>query len=74
MHASTINNDTSLPYFFISFEMSWQARPNPPEEWVIEDVPELRIVSDELWNAVKKRQAEMRRELEAENRAMSAGG
>ncbi|MBO9448557.1 recombinase family protein [Ruegeria sp. R14_0] len=37
-----------------------QARPNPPEEWVIEDVPELRIVSDELWNAVKKRQAETR--------------
>jgi hypothetical protein len=25
-----------------------QARPNPPEEWIIEDVPELRIISDDL--------------------------
>ncbi len=25
-----------------------QARPNPQEEWVVEDVPDLRIVSDDL--------------------------
>lgn len=28
-------------------------RPNPESEWLIEDVPELRIVSDEDWNAVQ---------------------
>ncbi|WP_170433108.1 recombinase family protein [Ruegeria arenilitoris] len=37
-----------------------QARPNPPEEWVIEDVPDLRIVTDDLWHAVKKRQEQTR--------------
>ena len=37
------------------------SRPNPPSEWVTTDVPELRIVDDELWNQVKARQAEMRR-------------
>ena len=28
----------------------------PPEEWVIQDVPGLRIVPQELWDAVKARQ------------------
>ncbi len=37
-----------------------QAQPNPPEEWVIEDVPDLRIVPDDLWNAVKTRQEKTR--------------
>lgn len=32
------------------------ARPNPSEVWIIEEVPQLRIVDDELWKAVKKRQ------------------
>jgi site-specific DNA recombinase len=26
-----------------------QARLNQPEEWVRRDVPELRVVDDELW-------------------------
>jgi hypothetical protein len=26
---------------------------NKPEDWIIEDVPDLRIVSDDLWEAVK---------------------
>ena len=30
-----------------------QARPNPEDEWVVEEVPALRIVSDELWASVK---------------------
>ncbi|ASV84823.1 recombinase zinc beta ribbon domain protein [Ochrobactrum quorumnocens] len=34
-----------------------QARPNPESEWIIQDVPELRILDDEHWNAVKARQA-----------------
>ena len=36
------------------------ARPNPESEWIIQDVPELRIVDDELWNAVRARQASLR--------------
>ena len=32
------------------------ARPNPPEDWVIEEVPQLRIVDDELWSKAKDRQ------------------
>ena len=35
------------------------ARINPPEEWIIAEVPELRIVDDELWQAAKARQAEI---------------
>jgi site-specific DNA recombinase len=34
-----------------------QARPNLEAEWITQDVPELRILDDELWNAVKARQA-----------------
>lgn len=37
-----------------------QARPNPEDEWVIQDVPELRILDDELWEAVKARRARNR--------------
>ena len=34
------------------------SRINPPEDWVTVDVPDLRIVVDELWQAAKDRQAE----------------
>jgi site-specific DNA recombinase len=34
-------------------------RVNPREEWITVDVPELRIVTDELWERVKKRQGEL---------------
>jgi site-specific DNA recombinase len=34
-----------------------QARPNPAAERIVQDVPELRIIDDELWNAAKARQA-----------------
>ena len=33
-----------------------QARMNPEADWIIQDVPELRILDDDLWQAVKKRQ------------------
>lgn len=33
---------------------------NPPEIWSVVEKPELRIVSDELWSLVKKRQKEIR--------------
>jgi site-specific DNA recombinase len=32
------------------------SRLNPREEWIIQEVPELRIVDQDLWNAVKTRQ------------------
>jgi len=32
------------------------SRINPPEAWVVTEVPELRIVDDALWQAVKARQ------------------
>ena len=35
------------------------SRINPPEDWITTDVPELRIVDDALWQAVKARQAEL---------------
>jgi len=34
-----------------------QARPNPLSEWIVQEVPNLRIVDDELWNGAKARQA-----------------
>ncbi|AZN73978.1 recombinase family protein [Georhizobium profundi] len=40
-----------------------QARPNPPEQWIVEEVPELRIIEEELWNEVKDRQTEARSQI-----------
>ncbi|MCV2894621.1 recombinase family protein [Lentibacter sp. XHP0401] len=37
-----------------------QALPNPPEDWVREAVPELRIIDQELWDQVKARQGATR--------------
>ena len=39
------------------------ARVNPQSEWEITAVPELRIISDELWEKAKARQAEVRTEM-----------
>ena len=35
------------------------SRVNPPEDWIIAEVPELRIVDDALWQAAKARQGEI---------------
>ncbi|MEQ9608374.1 MAG: recombinase family protein [Kiloniellaceae bacterium] len=35
------------------------SRLNPPEDWITVEVPELRIVDDALWQAVKARQAQL---------------
>ncbi|MCV9961945.1 recombinase family protein [Pararhizobium sp. BT-229] len=35
------------------------ARVNDASEWVLTDVPEMRIVSDDLWHRVKERQKEI---------------
>ena len=40
-----------------------QARLNPKEAWIVEEVPELRIVDDDLWQAVKARQEETRSDI-----------
>jgi site-specific DNA recombinase len=40
-----------------------QARPNPEDEWVVEDVQALRIVSDDMWAIVKARQSTTRRAI-----------
>jgi len=37
---------------------------NPREEWVVREVPELRIVPQDLWNAVKTRQRMMKHSSE----------
>ncbi len=34
------------------------ARPNPPDQWETVEVPELRIISADLWNAARARQSE----------------
>jgi DNA invertase Pin-like site-specific DNA recombinase len=41
------------------------SRPRPESEWVRVDVPEWRIVSEELWQAVHKRTQEMRKHFGA---------
>ncbi len=35
------------------------SRLNPETDWIIKDVPDLRIVDDELWQAARARQAEI---------------
>ena len=40
-----------------------QARLNPEDEWIVEDVPDLRIIGDDLWQQVKKRQQETRERI-----------
>jgi len=38
------------------------SRLNPESEWIIKDVPELRIIDDALWEKVKARQNGLRKE------------
>jgi site-specific DNA recombinase len=37
-----------------------RSRHNPPEKWIVQDVPTLRIVDDDLWQAVEARQGSIR--------------
>jgi DNA invertase Pin-like site-specific DNA recombinase len=41
------------------------SRPNPESEWVISQVPTLRIVDDEMWQAVQARYATVQRKWKA---------
>ena len=45
-----------------------QARPNPPEAWITIDVPSLRIVDEQMWNAVKARQGALNTRILAHRR------
>ena len=40
-----------------------KARPNPPANWEVVKVPELRIIDDTLWEAVKTRQQSLLRTM-----------
>jgi site-specific DNA recombinase len=40
-----------------------QSRLNPVDEWITQEVPELRIIDDQLWNEVKRRQRDIRQTL-----------
>lgn len=48
------------------------ARPNPEDKWIRTEVPELRIVDDELWARVKARQAAMTEQFEPVSRGVLA--
>ena len=37
------------------------ARPNDPREWVVAEVPSMRMVSDELWHAARVRDGEVKK-------------
>lgn len=37
-----------------------RSRPNSPEQWIIQEVPDLRIIDDSLWDAVKAHQGSIR--------------
>ncbi|OOY02726.1 recombinase family protein [Thioclava sp. F28-4] len=50
-----------------------QARPNPPEQWVIEDVPDLRIIDDDLWGRAKEIQEGVRAAINADDRPNAFG-
>ena len=44
-------------------------RPNPEDQWIRKEVPELRIVDQELWDRVKARQEAMRCDTRPDVRA-----
>ncbi len=37
------------------------SKQNPPEEWIIHDVPDLRIVPQDVWDTVKARQLKVKK-------------
>jgi site-specific DNA recombinase len=46
----------------------------PRSEWIVREVPELRLIQDDLWNAVKARQERRQRDIgEAVRRGLKRG-
>jgi site-specific DNA recombinase len=58
-----VTGPAQLPCLPLRFHVAQKrvARLNPPSEWITKDVPELRIVTDELWQAAKARQESVQR-------------
>jgi site-specific DNA recombinase len=48
------------------------SRPNPEDKWIRTEVPELCIVDDELWQRVKRRQADLAKQFEATTKGVRA--
>ena len=48
------------------------AKPNPESAWVVQEVPELRIVPQDLWDAVKRRQEQTRVVIKAKDSGVRA--
>ena len=46
------------------------SKPNPPEALIVKEVPDLRIIDDELWQRVKDRQESTRKTVTATNRGV----
>ncbi|KAB2756311.1 recombinase family protein [Brucella anthropi] len=44
-----------------------QARMNPEAEWITQDVPELRVLDEDLWQAVKERQKTVKQNRNDDN-------
>lgn len=51
-----------------------QARMNPPEEWITEQVEDLRLITDALWESVKRRQGAIRSEMVNARHSPLSGG
>lgn len=48
-----------------------QARLNPPVDWIVEEVPHLRVIDQETWDRVKQRQQGTRRMIAENNTTRS---
>jgi DNA invertase Pin-like site-specific DNA recombinase len=48
------------------------SRPNPESKWIRAEVPDLRVVDDELWQRVKLHQAEIVKQFEATTKGVRA--
>jgi site-specific DNA recombinase len=44
------------------------SRLNPQSEWIVREVPELRIVDQDLWEHVKSRQVQVRKDTRTDHR------
>ena len=42
------------------------SQPNPPDDWIINEVPELRIIEDDLWALAQALQEQRSREIRAD--------
>ena len=47
-----------------------QARLNPENKWILEDVPHLRIIDNQLWTSVKERQRHSRSHVMTEDKGI----